>query len=61
MEGGAEMMIKLLGACLLAFLFSAVFGKTYVHWLRKKSFSQPLKDEVAQIYKERSNDGNDET
>ena len=55
------MIIKMLVSFLLAFLFSAVFGKYYIPWLEKKNAMQPLKDEVAKIYKERSNDENDET
>lgn len=53
------MVIRILGAFLLALLFSAAFGKYYIPWLEKKNARQPLKDEVAQIYKEQSNDGND--
>lgn len=48
------MMIKMIAAFLIAFLFSAVFGKYYISWLEKKNARQPLKDEVAQIYKEQS-------
>ena len=55
------MVIKMLAAFLLAFLFSAAFGKYYIPWLEKRNSRQTLKDEVAQIYKDQSNDGNDET
>ena len=45
-----SMAIKMILAFLLAFGISAGFGKFFVPWLKKHSFSQPLKDEVAQIY-----------
>lgn len=53
------MLMKMLGACLLAFLFSAVFGRKYIPWLEKKNARQPLKDEVAKIYKDRNSDENE--
>lgn len=53
------MGIKMLGAFMAAFLFSSVFGKYYIPWLKKRGATQPLKDEVAQIYKENSNDRNE--
>ena len=53
------MGIKMLGAFVVAFLFSSVFGKYYIPWLKKRGATQPLKDEVAQIYKENSNDRNE--
>ena len=39
-----------LGAALMAFLVSVLFGKRWVAWLEKKNARQPLKDEVARIY-----------
>ena len=55
------MIIKMLVSFLLAFLFSAVFGKYYIPWLEKKNAMQPLKDEVAKIYKQPSRAGDDDT
>lgn len=55
------MIIKMPVSFLLAFLFSAVFGKYYIPWLEKKNAMQPLKDEVAKIYKEQSRAGDDDT
>lgn len=50
------MAIKMMIAFVLSFLFSIAFGKYFIPWLKKKNFSQPLKDEVAQIYSEKTND-----
>lgn len=55
------MIVKILAAFFLTFLFSTVFGKYYIPWLEKRNVRQPLKDEVAKLYKELSNDGNDKT
>ena len=58
------MMIRMIAAFILAFLVSAGVGKLYIPWLKKHSFNQPLKDEVAEIYNEKadiSDDKNDNT
>ena len=52
------MAVKMMIAFLLSFLISIGFGRIFVPWLKKHSFSQPLKDEVAQIYTEKENDLN---
>ena len=47
------MFLYVLGAFLLAFLISVVFGKFYIPWLEKKNAWQPLHDKVAeQIYRD---------
>ncbi len=51
------MVLHVIGACLLAFLVSAGFGKIYLPWLEKKRAHQPLKDEVARIYAGKAADG----
>ena len=40
------MMLQILGAAILAFLFVTVFGRGLVPWLGKHGFIQPLKKEV---------------
>ena len=52
-------MIRILASLLLAGAVSAVFGKYAVPWLKKKNFEQPLKDEVAEMYKENCGVEND--
>ena len=54
------MITKMLIAFVLSFFISIGFGKYFVPWLKKKDFSQPLKDEVAQMYLEKENDTNQE-
>ena len=44
------MAIKMLLASLLAFFASVGIGKVFIPWMEKHSFTQPLKDEVAQMY-----------
>ena len=46
------MIIQMIAAFLLVFVVSAGFGKLYIPWLRKHSFNQPLKDEVAKLYED---------
>ncbi len=46
------MAIKMLIAFAVAFLVSTGIGKLYIPWLNKHKFSQPIKDEVAQMYAE---------
>ena len=46
------MAIKMLIAFAVAFLVSAGIGKLYIPWLNKHKFSQPIKEEVAQMYAE---------
>ena len=53
------MILRTLGAFFLALLVSAGFGKIYVPWLKKKNATQPLKEEVAKIYAEKT-DGSEE-
>ncbi|MBO5497085.1 MAG: hypothetical protein J5967_06730 [Oscillospiraceae bacterium] len=48
------MVLRMLLALLAAFAVSAGFGKVYVPWLKKKKAAQPLKDEVARIYAEKT-------
>ena len=55
------MLIRMLASLLLAGLASAAFGKYYVPWLKKKNLAQPLKDEVARIYREQSGEENKES
>ena len=50
----SNMSIKMLVAFAVAFLVSAGIGKLYMPWLNKHKFSQPIKDEVAQMYAENS-------
>ena len=49
-------MTKIVVSALLAFLVAVVFGKNYIPWLKRRGATQPLKDEVAQIYREQNND-----
>lgn len=51
------MMIQILGALLLAFLISTVFGKRFIPWLEKKGIIQPLKKQVEEkVYTEKNKD-----
>lgn len=54
------MVMKMLIAFMLSFLISIGFGKFFIPWLKQNAFSQPLKDEVAQIYSEIDNDTSEE-
>ncbi len=49
------MATKMIIAAVMAFLFTAVFGRVYVPWLKNHGAAQPLKEEVAKIYEEREN------
>lgn len=50
-------MIQILGALLLAFLISTVFGKRFIPWLEKKGIIQPLKKQVKEkVYSEKNED-----
>ena len=40
------MVIKLITAFVLAFLFASAFGKYYVPWLRRQKAGQQIKSEV---------------
>lgn len=42
------MVIRMLGALLIAFAASYFFGKRYVPWLKEHGYVQPLKDDVKQ-------------
>lgn len=53
-EARSNMTIKMLVAFAVAFFVSAGIGKLYIPWLNKHKFSQPIKDEVAQMYAENS-------
>ena len=51
------MAIQLIGALVLAFLFSAVFGKRFVAWLNRRGIWQPLKEEVKdRVYSDKNED-----
>ena len=54
------MLARILLACALAFLVSAIFGKFYIPWLKKKKLEQPLKDEVAQMYEDQTDSESEE-
>lgn len=54
------MAINMLFAFALDFLVSAIFGRFYIPWLKKKNLEQPLKDEVAQIYENRTDSESEE-
>ena len=50
------MIVCLLCALLLAFVFGFAFGKMYIPWLGKHNASQPLKKEVEEsVYEENRN------
>ena len=49
------MAVKKIIAFVLTFLITIGFGKFFVPWLKNHNFSQPIKDEVAQIYTEEDN------
>ena len=51
-EEKVEMKVYMLIAFLLTFVFCYYFGKRFIPWLEKKNIRQPLKDEVAQVYKQ---------
>lgn len=59
-RGDISMAVKMMIAFVLSFLISIGFGRIFVPWLKKHSFSQPLKSEVARIYTEKDNDTNKE-
>ncbi|MBR4394730.1 MAG: hypothetical protein IKT07_12030 [Oscillospiraceae bacterium] len=51
------MAIQLIGALVLAFLFSAFFGKRFIAWLSWRGISQPLKEEVKdRVYSDKNED-----
>ena len=50
------MVIRMLIAALASFLTAAAFGRFYVPWLGKRGASQPLKEQVAEIYAENDHD-----
>ncbi len=54
------MVVEMIIAFVLAFLITIGFGKFYVPWLKRHKYSQPLKDEVSQIYTEEDNCTNKE-
>jgi len=47
------MVIKILAACVIGFFISLGIGKVYIPWLNRHQFSQPIKEQVAEIYAER--------
>lgn len=47
------MVIKMLIAFFLAFLVTVGIARVFIPWMKKRSFTQPLKDEVVQMYNER--------
>lgn len=51
-EARSNMTIKMLVAFAVAFFVSAGIGILYIPWLNKHKFSQPIKDEVVQMYAE---------
>ena len=51
------MVIQILIALLIGFIFSLVFGKRLIPWIEKKGFTQPLKQEVKEnVYSEKNED-----
>ena len=51
------MIIRIISAGVLAFLFAKQFGKMFIPWLEKSGFIQPLKREVvAEIYEEENHE-----
>ena len=57
--GKESHMTTMIISALLAFLVAVAFGKYYIPWLKRRGATQPLKDEVAQIYQERNTDENE--
>ena len=46
------MLLQILGAGLIAFLISRLFGKRYIPWLEKNNIIQPIKEEVTKLRSE---------
>lgn len=46
------MILKIIGAGLIAYLVSLLFGKRCIPWLKKNDVIQIVKDEVAQVRSE---------
>lgn len=57
-RGDISMAVKIMIAFMLSFLISIGFGRFFVPWLKRHSFSQPLKEEIAQMYERKDNDTN---
>ena len=53
-SGNILMVIKMLLASLLAFFTSVGIGKVFIPWMEKRRYTQPLKDEVAEMYNEKA-------
>ncbi len=48
-----HMEIRIIIGFLLAFVIALVLGKLLIPWLNRRRMTQPLKEEVAQIYDEK--------